>query len=152
MARPVGTRTPLADRLWAKVKIRRPDQCWLWQGGRQRVHGKLWYGQIQDGGKPGVSHSSRSITAHRAAWLTTFGPIPQAMEVLHSCDNPPCCNPAHLWLGTQADNAADMARKGRAKGRHNAIPRKPCLRCGQPCPRARRTYCSRACYVGSVVV
>jgi hypothetical protein len=51
--------------------------------------------------------------AHRVAWTLANGPIPAGMHVLHTCDNPPCCNPGHLWLGTQADNMADMARKGR---------------------------------------
>lgn len=51
--------------------------------------------------------------AHRIAWIINFGPIPTGLSVCHHCDNPPCCNLAHLFLGTQAENMSDMARKGR---------------------------------------
>lgn len=56
----------------------------------------------------------RSRKAHRTAWLLVNGPIPDGMQVLHSCDNPPCCNVSHLFLGVHADNMADMAAKCRA--------------------------------------
>lgn len=52
--------------------------------------------------------------AQRIAWELTNGEIPPGLCVLHSCDNPPCCNPSHLFLGTQADNQRDRARKGRS--------------------------------------
>lgn len=80
------------------------------------MRGQLWHGQIQDGGIPGVARSSKLITTHRAAWIVTHGPIPDGLQVLHRCDNPPCCNPAHLFLGTQLDNVSDMNAKRRHGG------------------------------------
>lgn len=63
-----------------------------------------------------------SIAAHRLAWIATNGPIGAGLCVLHRCDNPPCCNPEHLFLGTRRDNSHDAIRKGRnAFGERNGI-------------------------------
>ena len=58
--------------------------------------------------------TGRLISTHRAAGILTYGPIPDGLHVLHTCDNPPCCNPAHLFLGTPQMNTDDMISKGRA--------------------------------------
>src|SRR5678815_3205705 len=75
------------------------DACLEWQGTK---HSKRGYGL--DGRK----------LAHRAAWERVHGPIPEGMHVLHKCDNPPCVNVRHLFLGTHADNMRDREQKGRA--------------------------------------
>ena len=77
--------------------------CLLWSGGKNRQgYGKIWWR-----GKDG--------RAHRAAWEKANGPIPKGLFVLHRCDNPSCINPAHLFLGTHAQNMADKVTKGRQR-------------------------------------
>jgi len=90
------------QRFWEKVKIVDDDtSCWEWQGGI--VDG---YGKFNDGTKNG----DRS---HRVAYKLENGPIPDGMEVMHSCDNRKCCRPDHLSVGTKQQNMADMISKGR---------------------------------------
>lgn len=81
----------------------KPSGCWEFQGSRHNQG----YGRVKREGRVGY--------AHREAWVEANGPIPSGLHVLHKCDNPPCINPAHLFLGTHADNMADMARKGRIR-------------------------------------
>ena len=76
-----------------------------------------WIGSTNFSGGYGQSHfHGKRIGAHRAAYILTHGPIPDGMWVLHHCDNPPCVNPAHLFLGSTTDNMRDAARKGRVGG------------------------------------
>lgn len=82
-------------------KLKGAGDCLVWTGyinnkgyGRMRREGKDWY-------------------SHRLAFSLWFAPIPEGKYVLHTCDNPPCCNPGHLFLGTQKDNMTDAKIKGR---------------------------------------
>lgn len=86
---------------WRWVRVKSPKECWEWMGtrfhhgyGRMKYHGTVWY-------------------ANRFSWELHNGPIPEGKLVCHECDNPPCCNPIHLWVGTYKENADDRDRKGR---------------------------------------
>ncbi len=84
-----------------KAKLVREDECLVYKGCRD----KWGYAQL------GIDGKRRQ--AHRYAWELRRGPIPAGLKVLHTCDNPPCCNPLHLFLGTDADNLRDKRMKGR---------------------------------------
>lgn len=91
------------DRFWAKVNKSR-GECWEWTACKTGDG----YGQF--------SLKGQAQLAHRVSWRLANGEIPDGMCVCHSCDTPSCVNPAHLFLGTQSDNMADMKKKGRHKG------------------------------------
>lgn len=107
---------PLAERFWSGVDVRGPDECWPWLRG------------CNQGGYGRIRVEGRLVCCHRVAYELVLGPIPSGMKVLHSCDNPPCCNTAHHWIGTNGDNNADRA----AKGRHRSLK-------GEESPRAKLT-------------
>jgi hypothetical protein len=89
------------DRFWAKVNIKEPSQCWLWTG------------SVCPDGYGVATINKQHKRTHRISWELTHGTIPKGKSVLHKCDNPPCVNPTHLFLGTQQDNITDMDAKGR---------------------------------------
>lgn len=96
---------PIAERLWSRVQIGAPDECWPWTGARQKRTG---HGAISRGGR-----GAGMVGTHRVAYALTNGPV-DGIHVRHTCDNPPCCNPRHLVAGTHADNMRDMAERERS--------------------------------------
>lgn len=100
----------LEDRFWKKVEKKSPDECWEFKGAKYE-HG---YGCLSVGGR-------KNKGAHRISYVIHFGEIPNDLHVLHKCDNPPCVNPNHLFLGTHKQNMEDKSRKGRCAPRKKRI-------------------------------
>jgi hypothetical protein len=93
----------VTDRFWSKVDWSGgPNACWLWTAYRDRDG----YGNFGFRGK-----NERS---NRVAWIISKGEIPDGMFVCHSCDNPSCCNPRHLFLGNHLTNVQDRVAKFRS--------------------------------------
>ena len=105
----VYSKTPFETRFWRQVNRLGPTECWNWTGDCANKR----YGRIMN--------LRKDRPAHRVAYELTHGEIPTGLHCLHRCDNPRCCNPAHLWLGTAGDNMRDCIAKGRnnpSKGEH----------------------------------
>jgi len=95
------TKKELEAKIFAAVVVT-DTGCWEWQ----RARSSTGYGAIA------VDRKTRGV--HRVSYEVFIGPIPDGLCVMHRCDNPPCCNPAHLMVGTKGDNNADRAAKGRS--------------------------------------
>ena len=99
-----------ATRFWDKVSKGAPDECWEWVGARDpNGYGFLYGGKLYG--------NKRWVKAHRLSWEIHNTPAPEGKHVLHTCDNPPCVNPAHLYVGSQKENNHDRAV--RKRGREN---------------------------------
>lgn len=96
----------------AKVQRGRDDECWPFMGARVPAGG---YGRFR--------LNKRLVAAHRVAYMLAYGNIPLGLDVMHHCDNPPCCNPRHLKAATTKENLDDMRRKGRAIEQKRAAQR-----------------------------
>ncbi len=92
----------LPERFWSKVDRRGPDECWPWT----RCKNQRGYGLF--------SIKNRHFSASRVLMMAIYGPQPKHIFACHSCDNPSCCNPAHIWTGTNSDNIRDSFQKGRS--------------------------------------
>lgn len=90
----------VATKFWGKVDKRGPDECWEWPVSNPRSYGSFSLNKV-------------AYRTHRLSYELHNGPIPDGMFICHKCDNPPCCNPNHLFAGTHQDNMRDMAEKGR---------------------------------------
>lgn len=115
------TRTEFAQRFWARVAITTLVGCWEWTGHRVDRYGRINLGPR--------FHPTSQLT-HRVAWMLAHGRrvVPTGLCVCHSCDNGFCCNPEHLFLGTQLDNVRDRDVKGRqrsARGDEHYARREP---------------------------
>lgn len=117
------------DEFWKKVNKNGPipdqskpeyvglGECWEWIGCRNKTN----YGA--------TSFNWKFIHSHRLAWIFTNGDIPEGLGVFHKCDNPPCCNPSHLFIGIEEDNSKDRDKKGRTscgeKHSEAVLPNRP---------------------------
>lgn len=118
----------VACRFWPKVdKSGGQDGCWEWKGCTDNT---------RNGGYGMFTMDYRSHRAHRIAYELTHGPIPDGLVACHHCDNPRCCNPSHLFIGTVADNNADRERKGRSNRSPEIIARMAATKRGKPVPAA----------------
>lgn len=106
----VNKPVPVEERIMKFIDVKEENDCWEFKGSKN----KDGYGKIGIGGK-------KNESAHRVIFKIYNFDIPKNMVILHTCDNPSCCNPKHLVLGTQNDNIQDMVQKRRNKIRKGSI-------------------------------
>lgn len=99
--RKLALNRPLSERFWEKVDIKSENECWN------------WIAHLNACGYGCIGIDRKVCSSNRIAWELTYGRIPDGLCVCHRCDNPACCNPKHLFLGTVNDNAQDKIKKGR---------------------------------------
>jgi hypothetical protein len=103
--------TFLIERFQSKIIVKGLDECWECIEPATGEYGRFW-----------DRHNHKYLQAHRVAWELANGPIPEGMEALHKCDNKRCCNPKHLYIGTQSDNMCDrVERSTGGNGRSNMM-------------------------------
>src|SRR3990167_298323 len=111
----LSTVIPCEKRFWSKVNKGTNNECWMWNGSKDREG----YGSVYRWENRKRIYITK---AHRYSWALTNGSIPDGLKVLHHCDNPSCVNPSHLFIGTQSDNMKEMYNKNRANNRGSANP------------------------------
>jgi hypothetical protein len=97
----------LGEKFWSRVN--KTDTCWVWTAGKSNKYGDYYF-------------NGKHFRVHRLVWESIHGPIPEKMVICHKCDNPPCCNPDHLFMGTQKDNVQDALKKGKYNYTANKNP------------------------------
>lgn len=102
------------EKFWRYVAVKSNDECWPWARGKNNNG----YGLYSVNNTPEIyeetGRAKTQLVAHRVAYFIHNGDIKPSDYACHSCDNPSCCNPRHIWLGSQLDNVRDMVDKGRA--------------------------------------
>ena len=105
-----GRTRPEKERFWEKVDVRGPDECWPWVGAIQQQGYGIFTAFVDE-----TCTKRQTIGAHVYAWKTINGPMPKGFQGNHTCDNPPCCNPSHVYAGTKKQNTADAMVRNHMK-------------------------------------